>query len=61
MAKYEFTAIKKGGSSITGTLEAADRLTAINNEHEAKRSLLSRNEVQRAFTKRSVVHFRETK
>ena len=30
MAKYEFTAIKKGGSSITGTLEAADRLTAIN-------------------------------
>lgn len=30
MPKFNFTAIKKGGSTVSGTLEVADRLTAIN-------------------------------
>ncbi|NCC20204.1 type II secretion system F family protein [Candidatus Saccharibacteria bacterium] len=46
MAKYEFTAIKKGGSSITGTLEAADRLTAINTVSGQGLRLISLQEQQ---------------
>lgn len=31
MAKFTFTATRKSGHTVTGTLEAADRITAINN------------------------------
>jgi type IV pilus assembly protein PilC len=59
MAKYEFTAIKKGGSSITGTLEAADRLTAINTVSGQGLRLISLQEQQAGGMQLAANHARK--
>lgn len=59
MAKYEFTAIKKGGSSITGTLEAADRLTAINTVSGQGLRLISLQEQQSGGIQLAANHARK--
>ena len=59
MAKYEFTAIKKGGSSITGTLEAADRLTAINTVSGQGLRLISLQEQQAGRMQLAANHARK--
>ena len=59
MAKYEFTAIKKGGSSFTGTLEAADRLTAINTVSGQGLRLISLQEQQAGGMQLAANHARK--
>lgn len=59
MAKYEFTAIKKGGSSISGTLEAADRLTAINTVSGQGLRLISLQEQQSGGIQLAANHARK--
>lgn len=59
MAKYEFTAIKKGGSSISGTLEAADRLTAINTVSGQGLRLISLQEQQSGGIQLAANHTRK--
>ena len=59
MAKYEFTAIKKGGSSITGTLEADDRLTAINTVSGQGLRLISLQEQQAGGMQLAANHARK--
>lgn len=59
MAKYEFTAIKKGGSSISGTLEAADRLTAINTVSGQGLRLISLQEQQAGGMQLAANHARK--
>ena len=59
MAQYDFTAIKKGGSSITGTLEAADRLTAINTVSGQGLRLISLQEQQAGGMQLAANHARK--
>ena len=44
MAKFDFIAIKKGGHTVNGVLEAADRMTAISNLNSQGMKLMSLSE-----------------
>lgn len=44
MAKFDFTAVKKGGHTASGVIEAADRMTAISNLNSQGMKLMSLSE-----------------
>lgn len=48
MAKFDFTAIKKGGHTVSGVLEAADRMTAISNLNSQGMKLMSLSEQKKS-------------